>query len=177
MSRMAYFIIGITILAGCGTEGVLPAGDSTGAAVCRNREYSNSVFGIGFDLPGGVSGPEYPEVVIGNFATQWREESFDAIVALSYSRYAVWGLEEEAKILIALSDNIPITSEPITLDSGQLGWIIESIDNELLDDFIFVKTLVIGTEFTHSYTLFGISVLGTNDFDYLRRIAKTLCAE
>ena len=160
MSRMAYFIIGITILAGCGTEGVLPAGDSGGAAVCRDREFSNSVYGIGFDPPGGAIGPEYLEVIIGNFATRWEYDGL--IVAQSYSRPTFLGLEEDVELQIALSDRIPITSEPITLDSGQQGWIVESVDNN---------------GFIHYYTVFGISVIGTNDFDYLRRIAKTLCAE
>lgn len=140
-----------------------------------DRDYYVPAYGVGLDLPEQASGFEIQEVSVGSFAARWFDDGF--IVATLFSRVTVFDLETDAELQIALRlSGILVASGPITLNSGQKGWAIHYVDSDLPNDIFTVKTIVIGEELTHTYTVIGFSLLGTNDFDYLRSIARTLCA-
>ena len=177
--RTRLLLIGL-LLAGCSpAENGSPAsgqGQPAGLRAGCDREYYVPAYGVGFDLPERASGFEILEVTPDKFSARWSDASLGFVVATLFSRPSVFDLEAEAEIEIALSSDILVASSPITLDSGQPGWVIRFVDSDLPADIFAVKAIVIGEEFTHTYSVIGNSLLGTNDFDALLRIARTLCA-
>lgn len=177
--RTRLLLIGL-LLAGCSpAENGSPAsgqGQPAGLRAGCDREYYVPAYGVGFDLPERASGFEILEVTPDKFSARWSDASLGFVVATLFSRPSVFDLEAEAEIEIVLSSDILVASSPITLDSGQPGWVIRFVDSDLPADIFTVKAIVVGEEFTHTYSVIGNSLLGTNDFDSLLRIARTLCA-
>ncbi len=170
----------LLVIAGCSpAENGSPASAQAQAGLLAgcDREYYVPGYGVGFDLPERASGFEILEVALDKFSARWSDADLGFFVATLSSRPSVFDLESEAAIQIALSSDILVASAPITLDSGQPGWVIRFVDSDLPEDIFTMKAIVIGEQFTHTYTVIGNSLIGTNDFDYLLDIARTLCAD
>lgn len=184
-SSVGWTLSCLLLLAGCSpAENGSPAsgqGQPSGSRACNDRDF-HIPRRMGVDVPDGVGAIDLPEVDPGNFAAQWSDARLGFIIAILFSRPTVFSLEENAELQIALSSDFLVSSAPIRLDSGQRGWVLHLVDAHLPDDIFTVKTIVlgqdeIGQETTYTYSVFGYSALGTNDFDYLVRIARTLCAD
>lgn len=172
-------------------QGAEPSDEAPTREPCFTTFWSD-LAGAGFNVPDGLSAPALDSEMLD--AGFYRMESFrpgEVHPDLSfYWRSTDRTFEEAAAYVAQLAASGPpgeplpiiLHNEPITLNGGQPGWVIASMWRNM-PSLMFVKVQLVwdkvGEDWPiwYSLSLTGHESEGTNDYEYLLGVGRTLCAE
>ncbi len=165
-------------LVGCDT---IPAGDllpDTSPPVSCFSTYFNPEIGAGFNPPAGTIGPIVNPISL-NWRAKWRWLANDAL-AVGFTAWPARGVtvEEVAAEWATMPQTWPVvTNGPIRLNSGQPGWVIGRKSGEHPNDLMRVKTILVWDDMCYIIDVWGSTMDGTYNYEYLLGIGRTLCVE
>lgn len=177
-----FLIVFVTAGGSCGTTtvpGVPNPVPDTG--ISCNTRYWNEEHKVGFDVPAGMIGPvidTYP-VEDSALVLGWLWRDGGAVPDMSLVSLPSENALDEvvARQVQGRTDFQIFKSEPITLNSGQQGWIIAGTHVDFPDTLMSIQVILVGNGRIRLLLVYGEEQKGTYDYDYLLSIGRTLCAE